>query len=224
MSLLLKLAGGSVDAKVTWLQFDTAASGGATSYTLTCAAGTYSLTGNDATLTRAVKLPLAAGAYALTGNAATLTRAVNLTCASGSYSLTGNNALLSLNRLLPLAAGSYNYTGNDATLTYVPGASAVSYTLNCATGAYSYTGQSARGTLGFDMIVGYTPAEVWDEVLEGGYTAREIMRFNAAVLAGKVSGAGTGTEVFTGIDDSTTRITSTVDNDGNRSLVTRNGA
>ena len=76
MSLLLKLTGGSVDAKVTWLQFDTAASSGATSYTLTCAAGAYSLTGNTATLTRAVKLPLATGAYGLTGNAATLKRAV----------------------------------------------------------------------------------------------------------------------------------------------------
>ena len=63
--------------------------GGPQSYTLTCAAGSYTLTGTDATLTvtrAAQNLTLAcnAGTYALTGSAATLTmqRNYTLTCAA----------------------------------------------------------------------------------------------------------------------------------------------
>ena len=41
----------------------------------------------------------------------------------------------------------------------------------------------------------------------------------AAACIGKVSGAGSGTEVFKGLDGSTTRATVTVDDDGNRSAV-----
>jgi hypothetical protein len=46
------------------------------------------------------------------------------------------------------------------------------------------------------------------------------MRITAAAAIGKVSGAGTGTEVFKGLDGSTTRATVTVDASGNRTGVT----
>lgn len=49
-----------------------------------------------------------------------------------------------------------------------------------------------------------------------GKTPRQALRYMAAALAGRVSGAGTGTEVFKGLDESTTRITATVDSSGNR--------
>jgi len=63
--------------------------------TLTCAAGSYSLTGTNATLTTTGKqnLTLAcnAGTYSLTGTNADLTvqRNYTLTCEAGSYALTG---------------------------------------------------------------------------------------------------------------------------------------
>lgn len=53
-----------------------------------------------------------------------------------------------------------------------------------------------------------------------GKTLRQAIRYIASLCVGKVSGAGTGTEVFKGLDGSTTRATVTVDNDGNRSAVT----
>lgn len=77
--------------------------------------------------------------------------------------------------------------------------------------------------VGFELSVGGVDA-VWDEVLEGGLSARQIVRILAASMAGKSAGGGTATVTFTGVDGTTTRITATVDVDGNRTAVTLNGA
>ena len=76
-----------------------AAAGGAVNYTLTCSAGSYTYTGQAATLNRGIALQCSAGAYSYTGQAATLNRGIKLTC----------------------SAGAYVYTGKAATLTYVSG-------------------------------------------------------------------------------------------------------
>ncbi len=65
---------------------------------------------------------------------------------------------------------------------------------------------------------------VWDEPVEGGLTARQLVRVMAAALAGKAAGGGTTTVTYTGVDGVTTRITATVDANGNRSVVNVNGA
>jgi hypothetical protein len=64
---------------------------------------------------------------------------------------------------------------------------------------------------------------VWEYVIEAGVTAEQAMRIYGAVLSGKVSGAGTGTEEFVGLDGTTVRVTSTVDASGNRTAVTVDG-
>jgi len=56
--------------------------------------------------------------------------------------------------------------------------------------------------------------------VEPGKTLRETLRLFAAVLLGKVSGAGTGTETFRDTNDGTDRVVSNVDSKGNRSTVT----
>jgi hypothetical protein len=54
-----------------------------------------------------------------------------------------------------------------------------------------------------------------------GKSLTQALQIIAAAVAGRVSGAGTGTEVFLGMDDAgTTRLSVTVDTDGNRSAVT----
>ena len=53
-----------------------------------------------------------------------------------------------------------------------------------------------------------------------GKSLAQALQIIAAAVAGRVSGAGTGTETFLGIDEATTRITITVDTDGNRSDIT----
>ena len=55
--------------------------------------------------------------------------------------------------------------------------------------------------------------------IEGTVTLAESLRLHNAVLAGKVSGAGTGTEVFRDINDTKPRITATVDSSGNRTAI-----
>jgi hypothetical protein len=53
-----------------------------------------------------------------------------------------------------------------------------------------------------------------------GKTPAEVLRIIAAILAGKVSGAGSGVETFVGLDGLTTRAVVTVDGSGNRTNVT----
>jgi hypothetical protein len=60
------------------------------------------------------------------------------------------------------------------------------------------------------------------DAIEADMTVRQAMRIMAAVLAGKVSGAGSGTENFTGLDGSTPRVEVATDAVGNRLSVTYN--
>jgi len=53
-----------------------------------------------------------------------------------------------------------------------------------------------------------------------GRSLQSATRIVAAVVAGKISGAGTTTEVFVGLDGTTTRATVTADASGNRSAIT----
>ena len=73
-----------------------------------------------------------------------------------------------------------------------------------------------------------TPTEtadaVWQRVIESGISAEQMTRLMAAILLGKVSGAGTGTEVFRDINDTVNRVTATVDTNGNRTAITVNAA
>lgn len=63
-------------------------------------------------------------------------------------------------------------------------------------------------------------AEVLDvlnvDTMIDGKTFKEAVIYVAAMCAGRISGAGTGTEVFKGLDEATTRVTVTVDASGNR--------
>lgn len=61
--------------------------------------------------------------------------------------------------------------------------------------------------------------------IETSVTPRQAIRAIASILAGIISGGGTGTEVFKAISAAsggTTRVTVTVDSSGNRSAVTLN--
>lgn len=55
--------------------------------------------------------------------------------------------------------------------------------------------------------------------VDGTKTLAESIRIQNAVLAGKVSGAGTGTETFRDINDTKNRVVATVDSSGNRTAI-----
>lgn len=64
-------------------------------------------------------------------------------------------------------------------------------------------------------------AAVWAQVLDGTLTAEQSMRLMNAILGGKVSGAGTGTEKFRDPADTKDRVVTTVDTSGNRTSIAR---
>jgi hypothetical protein len=62
---------------------------------------------------------------------------------------------------------------------------------------------------------------IHDEVVEGTTTLRQAIRLLMSALIGKVSGAPTGPIVYRDLADTKARITATVDENGNRTAVTR---
>lgn len=74
--------------------------------------------------------------------------------------------------------------------------------------------------VGCTVIDRTTPVLVWENPVEGTYTAEEVMRIMSAALAGKATGLDTNAPVFRDINDTKDRITATTDANGNRSVVT----
>lgn len=87
--------------------------------------------------------------------------------------------------------------------------------------AASYNESGSMGEKLNDAGSGSNP---WTEVIEGSYTAAELLRIMSAALAGELSGAGTTTIVIKGVDGTTDRITATVSTRGDRTDVTLDGA
>jgi len=154
-----------------------AAAGGA--YTLTADAGSYTIAGQDATLTKNSVLTADAGSYAIAGQDATLSwagagaytltadvgayviagqdatltwaspGAYTLTAEAGAYVIAGQDATLLKSSVLTADVGAYTIAGQDATLTK---AAAAAYTLTAEAGAYVISGQSAILTNSGEVI------------------------------------------------------------------------
>ena len=60
-------------------------------------------------------------------------------------------------------------------------------------------------------------------ITDGSYDQQEMMRIMFAALSGKSSGGGTTSLAFRDAADSKNRISETVDENGNRTAVTRDG-
>jgi hypothetical protein len=110
-------------------------------YSLIANNGTYSYTGQTATLLRNKVIEAAQGSYAITGQTAGVYRNRTLTANNGSYTVTGQDASIFKTKLITASAGSYSLSGQDATITYV--GSGTNYSLVAAKGDYTYTGQTA---------------------------------------------------------------------------------
>ncbi len=60
---------------------------------------------------------------------------------------------------------------------------------------------------------------VWEKILENNRSIENILKLMSSALLGTVSGAGTTSITFKGIDDSTDRIVATMDSSGNRTAI-----
>lgn len=196
-----------------------ASGGGATNYTLTCDAGSYSLTGVAALLRRGYTLAANVGSYALGGQDAILRRGYSVAADVGSYSQAGQDVALRRGYSLVCDVGSYSLTGYDATLTYSAGSTA--YTLSCDSGSYALTGE--------DASLVYTPGaanytlscDVGSYSLSGGDATTSLgRRLNAdtgsyslsgqtaSLLYGRRLVADAGSYALTGLDATLTAVIS----------------
>ncbi|HRQ14998.1 MAG TPA: hypothetical protein PK205_16975, partial [Promineifilum sp.] len=82
----------------------------------------------------------------------------------------------------------------------------------------------ATGAIDADALAADAVDEIWDEVLEGSLTGRQIVRIMLAALAGKSSGGGSSTIKFRDAADTKDRISATVDGNRNRTAVTVDGS
>jgi hypothetical protein len=117
-------------------------------FTLVADGGTYTYSGNNATLTYTT-----AGAFTLVAD-------------GGTYSYSGDNANLLFKRALAADGGTYSYSGNNANLTYT---TAGAFVLTAEGGVYSYAGNNANLTFsGTPIIV--------DDTHDGDYLPRKFKR------------------------------------------------
>jgi hypothetical protein len=181
-----KIGNGSNQTFIAHLYVEGSAASG---YTITCDAGSYTASGQDATLGKSRLIDSSAGSYTLSGQAATISRGLlldglagsyslsgqaatithtpagsyTITADSGSYILAGADAAIYKGRLLDGLAGSYSLSGQAATITYE---AAAAYTISADAGSYGMSGQSAGisySGAAADTIDGYW-ARQWEKI------------------------------------------------------------
>lgn len=133
-------------------------------------------------------------------------------------SVTGNVGGDVVGKLLGTASGGGAITGVGARVydeTGEPVAKDTDLTDLITTVGVAGLGLSAIPKTGYKLASDGT-----DLVLVDGKTLRAALQIIAALAGGQVSGAGTGTETFKGLDGSTTRAVVTVDGSGNRTGIT----
>jgi hypothetical protein len=133
-------------------------------------------------------LSCSAGTFTLTGVAAGLRAARTLSCDAGSFTETGIAAGLRCARTISGASGAFTLTGIDAGMTYTP---VGGYSLACSRGQFTLTGIDAglRATRTISLSVGgFTMTGIAATLTYSGAAADTIdapPRFPAAaVLAG----------------------------------------
>ena len=89
---------------------------GGTAYSLSCAGGTYAVTGTAVSTLKKSKLGIGAGSYSLTGTAVSLLSKKKIPIEGGTYSLTGTAVSLLKKSKLTLDSGTYALTGIVASL------------------------------------------------------------------------------------------------------------
>lgn len=155
--------------------------GGGATYTLTAEAGSFSISGTDASLLVGRSIEAAAGSYSITGTDAGLLKGYSLNAEAGSYSVTGTDAALSYGRALAAEAGSFSLSGTDASLLH-------GRYLSAEAGSYSLTGTDA--TLTYTPVGGY--------VLTAEPGSFSVSGTDASLLYGRVLSAESGSFAISG--------------------------
>ena len=85
-------------------------------------------------------------------------------------------------------------------------------------------GFNGSGTMGEKLNGAGSAGNPWTEVIEGTYTAEQLLRLISAVLLGKVSGASGPSVTFRDVEDTKDRIIADIDTSGNRTSVVKDAS
>lgn len=116
-----------------------------THYSLTVDAGSYSVSGQTATLARGLKMTANIAEYVIAGQAATLSFGYTMAAAAASYALSVADTAWKRTYAVAADAASYAISGLAATL-------ARGLKLTADAGSYTFTGQAATFSRGFSMV------------------------------------------------------------------------
>lgn len=191
----------SSDRRVVY--FDLGAGG---AYTLASDAGSFTLSGQTASLLSDRKVTADTGAYSLSGQSASLLKGYLLAGDPATFTLSGQAATLLKGYLLSGDTGTFTLTGQDATLTYTPNANA--YTLTCDAGTFSLTGQDANlltarvlsGDAGTYSLTGQNADLLKGYVLAGEPATLTLTGQAANLLKGYLLSGAFGAYTLTGHD------------------------
>jgi len=166
--------------------------------------------------------------FSITTNTPLLTASI-LGTASSTIAISTNNPILgAIASLIASSSISMSASMTPYAIGHMEGA-AVPYTelspqsLAAAVWEALASEYNDSGTMGEKVNDAGSASNPWTEVIEGSFTASEMLRIIASALAGETSGFDTNAPVFKGLDGATDRITGTLDEYGNRSSVTLDG-
>jgi hypothetical protein len=185
--------------------------------------GTATVAGTGALIVSAIAGLTGSGTVATAGLLAVL-QAVGALSGTGTLAAT-RSALATLTGVLTGTGtvSATRYARGHLVAEISPFTDLSPQSLASAVWAATAADSDATGSMGEKLNDAGSATNPWTEVIEGSYTAAELLRVMAAALAGKLSGAGTTTIVIKGLDGTTDRIVATVTSDGDRTAVTVDG-
>lgn len=96
---------------------DLSATPWSTAYSITCAQGSYTLSGQTLNMIQALRVSLDQGSYVLSGQDISMSVGHSIVADFGAYVLTGMDAIFTKTLNIVLDQGSYTLTGQDMTMT-----------------------------------------------------------------------------------------------------------
>lgn len=174
--------------------------------------GTATASGSTASVDRQLAIAATLGAATASGADATIDRQLTITATIGAATADGATATIGSGLAVQATLGAADAAGLTALID-------LQYEVAATLGAAAASGYTATIGTGTSGGTGATVEEIWSYEIEPGVTAAAAMRRILAMLCGKVSGAGTDTEVFRDVNDTRNAVTVTVDASGNRSAI-----
>jgi hypothetical protein len=168
----------------------------------------------------------AVGSTSITFNlAANLAGALSAS-GSTSFSFTVNNA--TLGAIVDAVGAALVQFSNSATIRatgnlsgdITPFTELSPQSLSAAVWSALASAYNAPGTMGEKLNDAGSAANPWTEVIDGTYTASDLLKLIAASAAGELAGSPGGPILIKSVNGTTVRITATVDANGNRTGVT----